>query len=114
MLVKLLMKEQQLVPIKVNVKSLLKGDIYEKVTSTSNSTNESASEEKKTKSVKLEVKVGEDTIYSQTVKASETAISAGNAKGTGSTTVKVYVDGVLKNDGGYNLVYSNVSSYTAE
>ena len=68
----------------------------------------------KVKSVKLEVVVGNDKIYSQSVKASETSISVGNAKGTGSTTVKVYIDGVLKNDGGYQLVYSNVSSYTSE
>ncbi len=99
--------ETKTVPIKVNVKSLLDGNIYE----TSNAENTT---EKVVKNVKLEVKVGNDTIYSQTVKASETAISAGNAKGTGTTTVKVYIDGVLKNDGGYTLVYSNVNSYTAE
>ena len=99
--------EVKTVPIKVNVKSLLDGDIYE--TSSANET-----EEKKVKNVKLEVKVGEDTIYSQSVKASETLVTAGNAKGTGTTTVKVYIDGVLKNDGGYSLVYSNTSSYTAE
>ncbi len=99
--------EVKTVPITVNVKSLLDGNIYE------TSTDEETSD-KKVKNVKLEVKVGNDTIYSQTVKASETAISAGNAKGTGTTTVKVYIDGVLKNDGGYALVYSNVNSYTAE
>lgn len=99
--------EVKTVPITVNVKSLLDGNIYE------NSTDEEETD-KKIKSVKLEVKVGNDTIYSQTVKASETAISVGNAKGTGTTTVKVYIDGVLKNDGGYTLVYSNVNSYTAE
>lgn len=99
--------ETKSVPITVNVKSLLDGNIYE--TSSAENTTE-----KVVKSVKLEVKVGNDTIYSQTVKASETAIAAGTAKGTGTTTVKVYVDGVLKNDGGYSLAYSNVSSYTAE
>lgn len=97
--------ETKSIPIAVNVKSLLDGNIYE----TSDETTD-----KKVKNVKLEVKVGEDTIYSQTVKASETSISVGTAKGTGTTTVKVYVDGVLKNDGGYTLVYSNVNSYTAE
>lgn len=100
--------EIKTVPIKVNVKSLLDGNIYE--TSTGNETEE----DKKVKNVKLEVKVGDDTIYSQTVKASETSISVGNAKGSGTTTIKVYIDGVLKNDGGYSLVYSNVNSYTAE
>ena len=99
--------EVKSVPITVNVKSLLDGNIYE--ASTGNETDE-----KTVKSVKLEVVVGNDKIYSQTVKASETAVSAGIAKGTGSTTVKVYVDGVLKNDGGYQLVFSNVSSYVAE
>lgn len=100
--------EIKTVPIKVNVKSLLDGNIYE--TSTGNETEE----DKKVKNVKLEVKVGDDTIYSQTVKASETSISVGNAKGSGTTTVKVYIDGVLKNDGGYTLEYSKVNSYTAE
>lgn len=99
--------ETKTVPITVNVRSLLDGDIYEMSTG-------DMEDEKVVKNVKLEVKVGEDTIYSKTVKASETSVSVGNAKGTGSTTVKVYIDGVLKNDGGYNLVYSNVSSYTAE
>lgn len=95
------------VPIYVNVKSLLDGNIYEEATG-------NTTDDKKVKSVKLEVVVGNDKIYSQSVKASETSIAVGNAKGTGSTTVKVYIDGVLKNDGGYQLVYSNVSSYTAE
>lgn len=99
--------EMKSVPIYVNVKSLLDGNVYEETTG-------NTTEDKKVKNVKLEVVVGNDKIYSQSVKASETSISAGNAKGTGSTTVKVYVDGVLKNDGGYQLVYSNVSSYTAE
>ncbi len=98
--------EAKTVPIKVNVKSLLDGNIYE--------SSSDAEGEQKVKNVKLEVKVGEDTIYSQTVKASETSVSVGNAKGTGSTVVKVYIDGVLKNDGGYTLYYNNVNSYTAE
>lgn len=105
--------ETKSIPIKVNVKSLLDGNIYEETSSATNSTNNTAND-KKVKNVKLEVKVGDDTIYSKTVSASETAISVGNAKGTGTTTVKVYIDGVLKNDGGYTLVYSNVNSYTAE
>ena len=98
--------EAKTVPIRVNVKSLLDGNIYEGSSDTEG--------EQKVKNVKLEVKVGEDTIYSQTVKASETSVSVGNAKGTGSTIVKVYIDGVLKNDGGYTLYYNNVNSYTAE
>ena len=96
------------VPIKVNVKSLLDGNITETVK------DENGEEIQQVKDVQLKVMVGNDTIYSQTVKASETALSVGNAKGTGTTTVKVYIDGVLKNDSGYTLVYSNVSSYTAE
>ena len=99
--------EAKTVPITVNVRSLLDGDIYE-------TSSDDSEGEKVVKNVKLEVRVGEDTIYSQTVKASETAVSVGNAKGTGTTTVRVYIDGVLKNDGGYSLVYSNVNSYTAE
>ena len=100
--------EVKTVPIKVNVKSLLDGNITETVK------DENGDEIQQVKDVQLKVTVGNDTIYSQTVKASETAVSVGNAKGTGTTTVKVYIDGVLKNDGGYTLVYSNVNSYTAE
>ena len=102
--------ETKTVPITVNVKSLLDGDIYE----TSTSEEEKDKNDKKVKEVTLKVTVGEDTIYSKKVKASETAVAVGNAKGTGTTTVKVYIDDILKNDGGYTLVYSNVSSYTAE
>ena len=101
--------ETKTVPITVNVKSLLDGDIYETSTSEEKDKND-----KKVKEVTLRVTVGEDTIYSKKVKASETAVAVGNAKGTGTTTVKVYIDDILKNDGGYTLVYSNVSSYTAE
>ena len=100
--------EVKSVPITVNVKSLLNGNIYETPTEGEETTD------KKVKEVKLEVKVGSDTIYSQKVKASETSVSVGNAKGTGTTTVKVYIDGVLKNDGGYTLTYNSVNSYTAE
>lgn len=100
--------EIKTVPITVNVKSLLDGNITETIK------GENGEEINQVKDVQLKVVVGNDTIYSQKVKASETAISAGNAKGTGTTTVKVYIDGVLKNDGGYTLVYSNVNSYTAE
>lgn len=100
--------EVKSVPITVNVKSLLDGNIYETPKEGEETTD------KKVKEVKLEVKVGSDTIYSQKVKASETSVSVGNAKGTGTTTVKVYIDGVLKNDGGYTLTYNNVNSYTAE
>ena len=100
--------EVKTIPIKVNVKSLLDGNITETVK------DENGDEIQQVKEVQLKVVVGNDTIYSQKVKASETGISAGNAKGTGTTTVKVYIDGVLKNDGGYTLVYSNINSYTAE
>ena len=100
--------EVKTVPITVNVKSLLDGNITETVK------DENGEEIQQVKEVQLKVVVGNDTIYSQKVKASETAISVGNAQGTGTTTVKVYIDGVLKNDGGYTLVYSNINSYTAE
>ena len=100
--------EVKTVPITVNVKSLLDGNITETVK------DENGDEIQQVKDVQLKVMVGNDVIYAQKVKASETAISVGNAKGTGTTTVKVYIDGVLKNDGGYTLVYSNVNSYTAE
>ena len=100
--------EVKTVPITVNVKSLLDGNITE------TTKNENGDEIQQVKDVQLKVMVGNDVIYSQKVKASETSISVGNAKGTGTTTVKVYIDGILKNDGGYTLVYSNVNSYIAE
>ena len=100
--------EVKTVPITVNVKSLLDGNITETIK------NENGDEIQQVKDVQLKVMVGNDVIYSQKVKASETSISVGNAKGTGTTTVKVYIDGILKNDGGYTLVYSNVNSYIAE
>ncbi len=94
------------VPIKINVKSLLDGKITETIK------DENDEEIEKVKDVKLEVKVGDDIIYSQKVKASETSISAGTAKGTGTTTVRVYVDGILKNQNTLN--YSTTTSYTVE
>lgn len=100
--------EVKTVPITVNVKSLLDGNVTETIE------DEKGDKIQQVKDVQLKVMVGNDVIYSQKVKASETAISVGNAKGTGTTMVKVYIDGVLKNDSGYTLVYSNVDSYTAE
>ena len=97
--------EMKSIPISINIKSLLNGDIYE-------DTTENTIGENKVKSVKLEVVVGNDKIYSQNVKASETSVSAGNAKGTGTTTVKVYIDGVLKNQNTLN--YSSDTSYVVE
>lgn len=111
--------EMKSVAVSVNVKSLLKGDIYETVTTTNtaknnttgNSTN-TTNTTKREKNVKLKVVVGNDTIYNQTVKASETNISAGTTKGTGTKEIKVYIDDVLKNQGQIN--YSNMTSYVAE
>lgn len=100
--------EVKTVPITVNVKSLLDGNVTETIE------DEKGDKIQQVKDVQLKVMVGNDVIYSQKVKASETAISVGNAKGTGTTMIKVYIDGVLKNDSGYTLVYSNVDSYTAE
>lgn len=101
--------EMKSVGVSVNVKSLLKGDIYEAATSTGNNTT---STEKPVKKVKVKVVVGTDTIYSQTVEASQTNISAGTTKGTGTKEIKVYIDDVLKNQGQIN--YSNMTTYTAE
>ena len=99
------------VSVSVNVKSMLKGDIYESTTNNTVSTNNTTTSEKKTKKVKVKVVVGADTIYSQTVNASETNIQA-TTKGTGTKEIKVYVDDVLKNQGQIN--YSNMTTYTAE
>lgn len=99
--------ELKTVPITVNVKSLLNGDIYtEKI-------NEETGETiKDVKEVELKVVVGNDTIYSQKVKASETSVAVGNAKGTGTTTVKIYINGILKNQN--SLTYSSTTTYLVE
>ena len=99
--------EMKSVSVNVNIKSLLGGDIYESNTQSENSTGE-----QKVKEVKVRVVVGSDTIYSKTVKASETNISAGVTKGTGTNEIKVYIDDVLRHQGQIN--YSNMTSYSAE
>ena len=109
--------EMKTVSVSVNVKSLLKGDIYEtsSQTTTDDSDGENANTQKETKKVKkvrLKVVVGNDTIYSQSVEASETGVSAGTTKGTGVKEIKVYIDDVLKNQGQIN--YSSMTTYTAE
>ena len=91
------------VSVNINVKSLLKGDIYEK--------EDGNTTEQKVKNVKLRVVVGTDTIYNQTVEASRTNITT-STKGTGSKEIKVYIDDVLVNNG--TIKYSDMTSYTAE
>ena len=97
--------EMKEVSVTVNVKSLLGGNIYEE---TSNTTNSSG--DKKVKKVNLKVVVGNDTIYSGKVSASETSIKA-TTKGTGTKEIKVYIDDVLKNQG--QIKYGEMATYTA-
>ena len=98
--------EMKEVSVIVNVKSLLGGNIYEE---TSNTTNSSG--DKKVKKVNVKVVVGNDTIYSGKVSASETSIKA-TTKGTGTKEIKVYIDDVLKNQG--QIKYGEMTTYTAE
>ena len=99
--------------ITVNVKSLLGGKVeYEPTNTTGNNTN-TTEEDKKVKKVELVVKVNEDTIYSEKVDPTSTSINAGTAKGTGVANVKIYIDGVLKNQGQIKFSEAN-PSYTAE
>ena len=98
--------EMKEVSVIVNVKSLLGGNIYEE---TSNTTNSSG--DKKVKKVNVKVVVGNDTIYSGKVSASETNIKA-TTKGTGTKEIKVYIDDVLKNQG--QIKYGEMTTYTAE
>ena len=105
------MKEVKII---VNVKSLLKNDIYETVTTTqSTQVNPTGTvkTEKKVKDVHVKIDVGGDIIYSQKVNADKTDISA-ITKGTGTNQIKVYVDDVLKDQGQIN--YSSMTTYTAE
>ncbi len=99
--------EMKEVSVTVNVKSLLGGNIYEE---TSNTTNSSG--DKKVKKVNVKVVVGNDTIYSGKVEASQTAVPAGTTKGTGTKEIKVYIDDVLKNQG--QIKYGEMTTYTAE
>ena len=108
--------------ITVNVKSLLNGKVeYEDTIAKNNSTtnatngntNSTTATEKKIKKVKLEVKVENDTIYSETVDPTSTNINVGTSKGTGVSNVKVYIDGVLKNQGQIKFSEAN-PSYIAE
>lgn len=98
--------EMKEVSVTVNVKSLLGGNIYEEVSNTTNSSGD-----KKVKKVNLKVVVGNDTIYSAKVSASETSIKA-TTKGTGTKEIKVYIDDVLKNQG--QIKYGEMTTYTAE
>ena len=106
--------------ITVNVKSLLNGKVeYEEATTTTggnntaNGTTNSVTTNKKIKKVKLEVKVEDDTIYLETVDPTSTSINVGTSKGTGVSNVKVYIDGVLKNQGQIKFNDAN-PSYIAE
>lgn len=98
--------EMKEVSVTVNVKSLLGGNIYEETLNTTNSSGD-----KKVKKVNLKVVVGNDTIYSGKVSASETSIKA-TTKGTGTKEIKVYIDDVLKNQG--QIKYGEMTTYTAE
>lgn len=98
--------EMKEVSVSVNVKSLLGGNIYEENSNTTNS-----SSDKKVKKVNLKVVVGNDTIYSSKVSASETSIKA-TTKGTGTKEIKVYIDDVLKNQG--QIKYGEMTTYIAE
>ncbi len=98
--------EMKEVSVIVNVKSLLGGNIYEEPSNSSNETSD-----KKVKKVKVKVTVGNDTIYSSTVNASETSIKT-STKGTGTKEIKVYIDDVLKDQG--QIRYGEMTTYTAE
>ncbi len=71
--------------VTVNVKSL-----SEYVPKKDEDGNEIAPE-----SVKVEVKAGEDTVYSKSISPATESITA-NVSGVGTITVKVFIDGVLK------------------
>ncbi len=77
--------------VKVNVKSLLQGKVeYEDEAKT------------KVKKVKLEIKVGEDTVYKEDVEPTKTDVSK-EISGIGTVQVRVYIDGVLKKTASFKL-----------
>ena len=100
------LEEMKEVSVFVNVKSLLGGNIYEEDNDGNNTTD------KKVKKVNLKVVVGNDTIFSDKINASEANLKVGTTKGTGSKEIKVYIDDVLKHQG--TIKYSEMTSYTAE
>ena len=103
-------QELKTAPITVNVKSLLGGKVeYESESSDPNATEAN----KKVKKVELVVRVDEDVIFTDKVDPTQTNISAGSAKGTGVANIKVYIDGVLKNQGQIRFSEAN-PSYIAE
>ena len=61
--------------------------------------------------VELKIKVGSDTVYSQSVNPQVESISQ-KISGKGTVTVKVYIDGILKATKDINL--NNTTSYTFE
>jgi len=87
--------------INVNVKSILN---Y----TTEKDENGNVKEPEK---VKVEIKVGEDTIYSEKHRKDTTNISQ-SFKGVGTVRVRVYIDGVLKGD--YRMNLNNETVYTFE
>lgn len=86
--------------INVNVKSLTGG--Y--------STSEDESSDTKKKG-KLTIKVGDDTVYNESVDLNRTDISK-QIRGKGVVRVKIYIDDVLKRDKDINL--NDTSNYTFE
>lgn len=91
----------------VNVKSIT-GGYTEKTNTTNNTTNEDDTKKKG----KLKIKVGEDTIYDETVDLNSTAISA-NAIGKGTIAIRIYIDDVLKR-GPKDINLNDTTSYTFE
>ena len=98
--------------INVNVKSLLGGKVEYETTNTTGNNTSNSTDDKKIKNVKLEIKLGEDVVYSESVSPTSTNISK-EVSGIGTVNVRVYIDGVLKKQGQINFNDSN-PLYTAE
>ena len=94
----------------VNVKSLLGGEInYEDDSSSSseNTNNEtSSSTNKKVKNVRVRITVNDETVYDKEVDPTTTNLVQ-TISGKGTVTVKVYIDGIRKEQKDINLNTTN-------
>ena len=104
------LKETKSATLTVNVKSLLGGEInYEDDSSSSseNTNNEtSSSTNKKVKNVRVRITVNDETVYDKEVDPTTTNLVQ-TISGKGTVTVKVYIDGIRKEQKDINLNTTN-------
>ncbi len=102
--------EKKNAKIYVNVKSIT-GGYTENTSNTSNTTNNITNDEKEIqRTVKVRVEVNGEIVYNKDVDKNITKLSAGEAIGTGTVTIKLFIDDVKKTEKDIDL--TQISSYT--